>query len=143
MKTMKALMALALVFVLGSAFTTADKAKKDKDSDDVVYILGVAASFNDSIVYFTQVQELRGVCLEKKTGFLPGRSGYAYQMKNFIEQTYQKPNYTCMIYFSKKRKTIDKEVTRMMKKYQAQKAKGQLTTIDTRSFQFKVDEAEE
>ena len=46
MKYVRILCAVALVFALCSAFTMKDKEK-------AVYAFGVAASFNDSIVYYT------------------------------------------------------------------------------------------
>ena len=51
MKYVRILCAVALVFALCSAFTMKDKEK-------AVYAFGVAASFNDSIVYYTDIQVL-------------------------------------------------------------------------------------
>lgn len=65
MKYVRILCAVALVFALCSAFTMKDKEK-------AVYAFGVAASFNDSIVYYTDIQVLDSVELDKN-GFLPKR----------------------------------------------------------------------
>ena len=73
MKYVRILCAVALVFALCSAFTMKDKEK-------AVYAFGVAASFNDSIVYYTDIQVLDSVELDKN-GFLPKRDLYTYQLK--------------------------------------------------------------
>ena len=65
MKYVRILCAVALFFALCSAFTMKDKEK-------AVYAFGVAASFNDSIVYYTDIQVLDSVELDKN-GFLPKR----------------------------------------------------------------------
>ena len=71
MKYVRILFAVALAFVFCSAFTLKDKEKKEK----AVYAFGVGASFNDSVVYFTEVQMLDSVELhdlflreQKQTG---------------------------------------------------------------------------
>ena len=86
MKYVRILCAVALVFALCSAFTMKDKEK-------VVYAFGVAASFNDSIVYYTDIQVLDSVELDKN-GFLPKRDLYTYQLKNYLEYNLKKPDYT-------------------------------------------------
>ena len=50
------------------------------------YMFGFAASFNDSTVFFTDIQQVDSVWVTKKKGFLAGRSNYAYQCGGqFIE----------------------------------------------------------
>ena len=85
MKYVRILCAVALVFALCSAFTMKDKEK-------AVYAFGVAASFNDSIVYYTDIQVLDSVELDKN-GFLPKRDLYTYQLKNYLEYNLKKPDY--------------------------------------------------
>ena len=109
MKYVRILCAVALVFALCSAFTMKDKEK-------AVYAFGVAASFNDSIVYYTDIQVLDSVELDKN-GFLPKRDLYTYQLKNYLEYNLKKPDYTCMIYFSENRKKLEKEAVKVKGKY--------------------------
>ena len=89
MKYVRILCAVALVFALCSAFTMKDKEK-------AVYAFGVAASFNDSIVYYTDIQVLDSVELDKN-GFLPKRDLYTYQLKNYLEYNLKKPDYTVKV----------------------------------------------
>ena len=98
MKYVRILCAVALVFALCSAFTMKDKEK-------AVYAFGVAASFNDSIVYYTDIQVLDSVELDK----------------NYLEYNLKKPDYTCMIYFSENRKKLEKEAVKVKGKYKKSK----------------------
>lgn len=88
---------------------------KDKEKK-AVYAFGVAASFNDSIVYYTEIQVLDSVKLDKN-GFLPKRELYAYQLKNYLEYNLRKMDYTCMIYFSENKGKLEKEAANVRGKY--------------------------
>ena len=74
MKSIKILCSLLLVLTVCSAFSL--KGSKS------VYIVGVSASFTDSLVYFTEIQLLDSVSLDKNK-MLPERSQYSYQLKNY------------------------------------------------------------
>ena len=76
MKHIKIVFAVMLVFTLCTAFTM--------KSHKPVYAFGVAASFNDSVVYCTEIQVLDSTALDKN-GFLPKRDLYSYQLKNYLE----------------------------------------------------------
>lgn len=86
-----------------------------------VYAFGVSASFTDTIVFYTEVQVLDSVTLDK-TGFLPQRESYSYQLKNYLEANKNLANRTCMIYFSDNRKKIDKEYNKIVSKYRKEKS---------------------
>lgn len=131
MKYVRILCAVALVFALCSAFTMKDKEK-------AVYAFGVAASFNDSIVYYTDIQVLDSVELDKN-GFLPKRDLYTYQLKNYLEYNLKKPDYTCMIYFSENKKKLEKESAKVKGKYKKNKSIV-LMPIDSDAFRFKKPE---
>lgn len=126
MKYVRILMALAVVFTLCSAFTLKSKEKP-------VYAFGIAASFNDTVVYYTDIQVLDSVSLEKN-GFLPKRDLYSYQLKNYLGYELNKPNYTCMIYFSETKNKLEKEMHKVIGKYK--KSKLQLQVLDQASFRF-------
>ena len=115
MKYVKILLAVALAFVFCSAFTF-KKGKDKKEKAKVVYAFGVAASFNDSVVYYTEIQPLDSVTLPKN-GFLPNRELYTAQLKNHLEYEMQKPDYTCMIYFSENKSKLEKEAAKVKGKY--------------------------
>ena len=107
---------------------------KNKDKDKPVYVFGIAASFADTVVYYTQVQLLDSVRLNKN-GFLPQREVYASQLKSFLEYSKQKPNYTCMIYFSENKGKLEKEATKLQDRYRQNKSL--VEPIDSVEFLFK------
>lgn len=116
---------MLLVFTLCTAFSFR--------GNRPVYAFGVAASFNDSVVYYTDIQVLDSVKLDIN-GFLPHRDLYSYQLKNYIEYSVNKPNYTCMIYFSKNRSKLEKTVTKLKTKYGKSASSMQLIAPDQFSF---------
>lgn len=125
---------VALVVLLScSAFTM-----KEKKAEGV-YLFGVAASFNDSVVYFTPIQRVDSVKLEK--GFLPKRAQYAYQLKNQVEYSKNKTDYTCMIYFSENKAKLEKEAAKVKGKYV--KSKLHLEEIPAEAFVFQRPTDEE
>lgn len=125
---------VALVALLScSAFTM-----KEKKAEGV-YLFGVAASFNDSVVYFTPIQRVDSVKLEK--GFLPKRAQYAYQLKNQVEYSKNKTDYTCMIYFSENKDKLEKEAAKVKGKYV--KSKLHLEEIPAEAFVFQRPTDEE
>lgn len=85
-----------------------------------VYAFGVSASFTDTIVFYTEVQVLDSVALDK-TGFLPQRESYSYQLKNYLEANKNLVNRTCMIYFSDNKRKLEKEYNKLLAKYKKQK----------------------
>lgn len=131
MKYVRMFLALALVFMVCSAFTM------KKGEDKPVYVFGVAASFSDTVVYYTSVQLVDSVVLDHH-GFLPRRELYSYQLKNYVEYTLGKPNYTCMIYFSEKKAKLEREASKIMGKYK--KDNVNLQMLDSKSFSFKKPE---
>lgn len=135
MKYVRLFFAVALVFMVCSAFSL----KKEKgDKEKTVYAFGVAASFNDSVVYFTEIQVLDSVKLDK-SGFLPKRELYTYQLKNYLEYDLRRPNYTCMIYFSGNKAKLTKEAAKVKAKYNKSKSIV-LTTVEPDKFSFKKPE---
>lgn len=130
MKYVKIVFAVALVFTLCSAFTM-------KEGHKQVYAFGIAASFNDSVVYYTEIQQLDSVSLDKN-GFLPKRDLYSYQLKNYLEYEMRKPDYTCMIYFSTNKNKLQKEAAKVKAKYK--KSSLALQAVNPASFTFKKPE---
>jgi predicted solute-binding protein len=129
MKFTKISLVLLFSFILLSAFSL----KKEKDG--LVYAFGIAASFTDTIVYYTEIQALDSAKLNKHK-FLPNRDAYSYQLKNHLEYERNIPNRVCMIYFSNNKKNLEKEATKLLNKYK--KNKGITTQrIDVAEFRFK------
>lgn len=132
MKSIKILCSLLLVLTVCSAFSL--KGSKNKP----VYIVGVSASFTDSLVYFTEIQLLDSVHLDNNK-MLPERAQYSYQLKNYLENEEGLANRTCFVYFSNNKNKLQKTVNKMKTKYQ--KGKTMLMRqVNPNAFQFKKPE---
>lgn len=82
-----------------------------------VYMYGFSASFNDSIVYFTDVVEVDSAWLDTKTDFLLGRERYSLQLKNYLSGSLGQPNRTCIVMFNTNRNKVEEDYTKMRKLY--------------------------
>lgn len=81
-----------------------------------VFMFGFAASFNDSTVCFTDIQEVDSAYIDSKTKFLYSRENYSYQLRDYLQsQNYVTP--TCVTVFALTRKDIEKKYEQMRKKY--------------------------
>ena len=132
MKYFRIVLAMCFAVIVCSSFTL----KKAKDKP--VYAFGVAASFNDTIVYYTEIQVLDSVFLDKN-GFLPERELYAYQLKNYLEYDLKKVDYTCMIYFSENKNKLLKDANKIKAKYKKSE-NIVLSPIAVSEFTFKKPE---
>jgi hypothetical protein len=139
---MKILKYILFSLLLAVAIPTEMQAKRMKAPK--MYMFGFSASFQDSIVYMTDVQEVEGAWYDTKTKFLMGRQHYSYQLKDFLANNMQQPNRVCVVMYALTRKEAEKKFIKLRKEYTI-KAKGKydvryLTTAD---FQFQpVDMSE-
>lgn len=102
---------LAAALVCGAAVGNAKNGVVPK-----MYMFGFAASFSDSIVHFTDVQELKDVWIDTKTDFLLGRDGYSYQLRDYLAGK-NMGHRTCVVVFNKSRKKLEKELQKMKELY--------------------------
>lgn len=82
-----------------------------------VYMFGFSASFTDSTIYFTEIQDIPNAWMDKKTKFLSGRDNYSYQLKNYLTEQLQQPNRVCVIFFSKNQKKAERKYEKLRKRY--------------------------
>src|SRR5574344_703883 len=80
-----------------------------------VYMYGFGASFNDSTVYFTDIQEVDSAWIEKN-GFLYSRDNYSYQLRDYLTK-FNMEHATCVTTWSTTRKELEKRLLAMKKKY--------------------------
>ena len=81
-----------------------------------MYMFGFSASFNDSTVYFTDIQQVDSAWVDEKTNFLQGRDIYGQQLKDYLTASMQ-PNRVCFVIYAEKRKDIEKEYVKMKRLY--------------------------
>jgi len=111
--------AIALLLLL----CTAPPAEAKKVQKQHVYMFGFSASFRDSTVYFTDIQDVRGAWLDSRTKFLLGRDNYAYQLRNYMTDSLNEKGRINMVIFGEKLRKVEKKYEKMKKLYTV-KAKG-------------------
>lgn len=121
---------IAVLVLLG--FTIQAQAK-DKEAPKV-YMFGFAASFNDSTIYLTDIQEVTGAYMAEKTKFLVNRDEYSYQLRNYL-QGQGKKFPTCITSYAYNRKDVMKKYDKIKKRY-IDKNKGRYIIVNIDSTQF-------
>lgn len=102
-----------------------------------VYMFGFAASFNDSTVCFTDIQEIDSAYIDSKTKFLFSRENYSYQLRDYLQgQNFNTP--TCVTVFATTRKEIEKKYEQMKKKYSGGKNLYAIKEIKSPDFTFQA-----
>lgn len=132
--TFKRYILCAALLIGALALSAAEKPK-------TVYIFGFAASFNDSTVYFTDVQQLDSAYIDSKTKFLYGRTDYSYQLRDYLAE-HEFPNATCVTSFALTRKEAEKKYLALRKRYtqHGDRSVKYLTTADFRFTPVKPEE---
>lgn len=115
-------------FLLTLATTASAKLVQTK-----VYLFGMAASFNDSTAYLTDVQEI-DAWINDKGKFLYSRENYSYQLRDFL-QSQGFANATCITCFALSRKKAEKKYATLLKKTAA-KGDANLRYIKGNEFKF-------
>lgn len=126
MKFAKVLIALCLLMGVCSAFTTEDKGKG-------LYMVGVSASFTDSLIYFTDVQFVDSIEIGKD-GLLHERGQYSTQLDDYLKYKKGLDNRTTFIYFHKNKAKLEKDINKMKGKYRKE-GKALLKQVDA-GFKF-------
>ncbi|MCM1079502.1 MAG: hypothetical protein NC344_07815 [Bacteroidales bacterium] len=114
---MRKLFILSLLCVL-TVCVCAKKSKTAKPSakySTTIYMFGVSASFNDSTVYFTDVQEVDSAYLVRKV-YLGGFRSYSDQMNSYF-QSKTGERRTNTVYFKKQRARAEKTLAKLRKRY--------------------------
>lgn len=136
MKLIKYTLAAALTVAAALSVT----AKSNKEHAQRVYMFGFAASFNDTIVHFTDIQPVDSAWLNSKNDFLLGRENYSNQLRDYLTQQ-QMSHRTCVVFYDKKLSRLQKKFLKMKKLYTTSK-KGKpvandVKTVTTDEFRFK------
>ena len=92
------------------------------------YMFGFSASFNDSIVYFTDIQEVDSVWFMQKRKLLAGRANYSSQLREYCAGKLDMPKRTCVVICSEKRKDVEKKYEKMKRMY-TQNKKGAIYDV--------------
>lgn len=115
------------------------EAKKKKVVQKPVYMVGVGISLVDSMVFITDMHQVDGVTIEKKTKFLMDRQLYSFQLKRYLEATYKGGAYVTAVFFSPKRKQMENRYLSLHKRY-VQSKEFRMHLVDQGMFRFKAEE---
>lgn len=130
----KIIMLLMLtVFSLGvSAQSRQEMFEKTKGK---LYVFGFSTNFNDSVVYVSSITEVDSIALMKKTGFLPFRSEFSLQFKEYLEGKKGEKSQTSCVFFSENRSRLAKKLYKIKKRYLDSKSYT-LVTVPESDFGF-------
>lgn len=124
--------ALTALFVLSYSSTQAKNVVEQK-----AYMFGFSASFNDSIIYFTNIQEVDSVWFTQKKSMLAGRREYSSQLRDYCKSMLNQPQRTCIVIGDKQLKKVEKKYEKMKKMYtQNKKTSYDVRFISEEEFKF-------
>ena len=129
---------LALAIMLASALSASAKLNKQE-----VYVYGFAASFNDSTIYFADIQFIPDGWIETKHDFLYGRDSYSCQLRDYLK-TIGCNAPTCVTGFAKTRKKAEEKYLKLRSKY-ISKGTYNIKYVNVYDFRYKAvspDESE-
>ena len=106
-------MALALVAltIMGASEATAKRRQLSH-----IYMFGLAASFTDSTVYFTEIQTVDSTWIDDKTFFLENREVYSQQLKDYLAAS-MLPNRVCVVMYAPTLKEAEKKYVQVRRIY--------------------------
>ncbi len=131
MKRLGIVIMIAAMLTSGAGLCHADKKKNS------VYLFGISRSFNDSIVYFTDIQRIDAY-IDNKTNFLSNRNEYSNQLREYLE-TQGQGTPTCVTEFSKNRAKIEKKYLKLKHRFSS-KPGYEIKYITTESFKYNAIE---
>ena len=107
---------LRYILLLAVTLLTVEASAKIEMKDNI-YMFGFSASFKDSVIYATDIQNPQGLWIDTKSNFLLNRDEYSHQLKEYLSDKLQQQNRVCMVFFYTKKKKAEKEYLKLMKKY--------------------------
>ena len=128
---------LVLAVMTVSALFTASSLQAKNEITTRMYLFGFAASFNDTIVHFTEIQQVDSAWTDTKKRFLLGRDNYSYQLRDYLASKMRMPNRTCVVIFNKNKKKLEKHYLKMKRKYEDKKTSNfDVRIISPQEFSF-------
>lgn len=124
------------VLLMSMAFINEAEAKKIKT--DHMYMFGFSASFQDSTLYITDIQDVSGVWYESKQKYVLGMDNYSAQMNTYLTEQCNKPHRVCMVFCAPNKKAAEKKYKKLQKKYVI-KSKGLYNILYLTEKDFKFE----
>lgn len=130
---------LLVACCLATLVPTTTSAKKEVVQK--MYMFGMAASFNDSIVHFTDIQDVDSAWINSKNKFLLGRDSYSYQLRVHLSDQLQMPHRTCIVIYNQNREKLEKQYQKMLRLYTVPKKGSQrfdVRMVESGTFHFEA-----
>ena len=112
-----------------------------KNEKQPVYIYGFATSFNDSTVYFAEIQLIDNAWIDSKNKFLYGRESYSYQLRDYLKSKGLNAP-TCVTGFANTKKKAEEKFMKLRNKY-ISKGKFDIKYLSVSDFQYTPVEFDE
>ena len=128
-----------LTLLLALIVSTAAGARAKSSQMQKIYMFGMAASFTDTIVHFTPIQEVEDAWIDKKKNFLLGRQEYSYQLRDYLAAQLAMPQRTCIVIYEEKLKKAEKRRAKLIELYNSPTKNGKrndVRYIKTEDFRF-------
>lgn len=138
MKLIKIFFTLLMMFAVAQASAKKPKEPKaPKSTTTMVYAVGVATSFNETVAFLTDMQVLNDATLDRKA-YLHRRSGYSFQLRDYLVAQ-GKQDYTCLILFNVKKAKLEKELNKVRSRF----AKDNIQVLEIKEQDFRFTKPEE
>ena len=131
---MKYIMLLALLM---AGTMTGGRLEAKKTVVPQMYMFGFAASFTDTIVHFSEVQQVDNVWIDSKNGFLLERENYSVQLRNYLADKCKMPHRTCIVMFNQDRNKLEKSYLKLKQQYSNSRGNHfDIRILSTSDFKF-------
>lgn len=110
---MKKILLLTITLLLSATLTLS--AKKKQQTAQTVYLYAISASFNDTIVYITDIQTVDNAYMERKH-ILGGLQEYVQQVDRYFNAKGMTRRINT-VFFQTKRSKAEKQFVKLRKKY--------------------------
>jgi len=132
-----------LVYIIMAAVLTATtltvtaRSKQGNNQATRMYMFGMAASFTDSLVYFTGVQTVDSAHIDPKTKFIWGSEFYSNQLRTYLDQQLHQPHRTCIVYYDRDRNKLEKKYLKVRQLYTTKaRQKFEIHELTEQDFHF-------
>ena len=114
---MRGILLMVMMMTVTLAAVAKPKSSSNGRGKGMVYLFGVSQELTDSVVYITFINGVDSLDLERHTKFLPYRSEFSLQLKEYMEGTLNKDHQTTCVFYSPNRKKLSKKYYKIKKRF--------------------------
>ncbi len=105
---------------------------------ETLFVYGVSISFNDSVIYLTDIMQLDSAWINPSSKFIYSRPSYAYQMKTYLQDNQSVTNPTCVLCYAENRKDAEKKYVKLKSRLQKKNQEYLIKYIPITDFKFEA-----